>query len=492
MYGLPKTHKKDVLLRPILSMTGSVQHQLAKYLSSPLETVLTLYSSNCIRDSFTFADIIKTSNSSVFLCFFDISSLFTNVPLAETIQICADALYSSEHPPSPFPRQIFIQLMEMATSSVEFSFNDIMHRQIDVVTMGSPLGPALANIFVGYYESKLFQTTSKPEMYYRYMDETFVVFSNEDECDLFLYSLNSLHPSLRFTFKKESNLGLPFLDVLVEKSPSKFITSIYRKPTFTGQYLRWNSFSPRKRKTNLILTLTHRALAICAPERLPSEVEKIKFILLTNGYPEHVIKSFMAMKMKQFHALPKFGPEKFPVYLHLPWLGSVSTRFEKQVKSAVKQCFSAVEPRVVYSTNELLPPTNKDVLPALQKSNVIQQFSCHCDSRDVGCTSQRLQDRIKQHAPKSIRSCSSSQKRLSPARRCKSSTHTNTQSLASDSAIGLNLLHTVILSALNIVMTADFLFLPKAAHLFIYLLMKPLSSKLLTPPSADKNNSNTA
>ena len=58
----------------------------------------------------------------------------------------------------------------------------------------------------------------------------------------------------------------------------------------------------------------------------------------------------------------------------------------------------------------------------------------------MGHTSQRLQDRIKQHVPKSIRSCSFSQKRLLPARRCKSSTQTNTQSLASDSAIGLHLL----------------------------------------------------
>ena len=354
--------------------------------------------------------------------------------------------------------------------------------------MGSPLGPALANIFVGYFESKLFQTTSKPEMYYRYMDDTFVVFSDEDECDLSLDSLNMLHPSLRFTIKKESNLALPFLDVLVEKSPSKFITSIYRKPTFIGQYLRWNSFSPRKRKTKLILTLTHRALAICSPERLPSKLDKIKSILLTNGYPENVIKSFMAMKMNQFYALPKLGLKK--CYLRLPWLGSVSTQFEKQVKSAVKPCFSAVELRVVYSTKKLLPATNKDVLPALHKSNMIYQFSCHCDSRYVGRTSQRLQNRIKQHVPKSIRSCSSSHKRLLPARRCKSSTQTNTQSLASDSAIGLHLYR--ILRALNIIMTADFLSLPKAAHLFIYLLLKPLSSKLLTPPSADKKNSYTA
>ena len=163
---LLETH--DAWSGPDVSQMKLLSGQLAKYLSSLLEPVLTLYSSNCIRDSFTFADIIKTSNLdpfSVFLCSFDISSLFTNVPLAETIQICADALYSSEHPPAPFPRQIFVELMEMATSCVEFSFNDIMHRQIDGVAMGSPLGPALANIFVGYYESKLFQTTSKPEMY---------------------------------------------------------------------------------------------------------------------------------------------------------------------------------------------------------------------------------------------------------------------------------------------------------------------------------------
>ena len=255
-----------------------------------------------------------------------------------------------------------------------------------------------------------------------------------------LNSRNSLHPSLRYTFEKESNLPLPFLDVLVEKSPSKFITSIYWKPTFTGQYLRWNSFSPRKRKTNLILTLIHLALAICSPERLPSELDDVKYILLTNGYPEHVIKSFMVMKMKQFHALLKFGPEKCPIYLRLPWLGFVFTRFEKQVKSAVKQCFSAVEPRVVYSTKELLPATNKNVLPALQKSNVIYHFSCHCDGRYVGRTSQKLLDKIKHHVSKSIRSCSSFQKRLLPARYCKSSTQTNTQSLASDSAIGLHLL----------------------------------------------------
>jgi len=47
--------------------------------------------------------------------------------------------------------------MEMATHSVEFSFNDIIYQQSDRIAIGSPLSPALANIFVGYYESKLFE-----------------------------------------------------------------------------------------------------------------------------------------------------------------------------------------------------------------------------------------------------------------------------------------------------------------------------------------------
>ena len=115
-------------------------------------------------------------------------------------------------------------------------------------------------------------------------------------------------------------------------------------------------------------------------------------------------------------------------------------RFENQVKSAVKQCFSADETRVVvYSTNKLLSATNNVVRPALQKRNGIYQFACHCDiSRYIGLLSQKLQEKIKQHISKSIGSFSSSQKRLLPARRCKPFTHTNTQSFASDSDIGLH------------------------------------------------------
>ena len=58
MYGLPKTHKTNVPLRPILSMIGSSHHELSKWLTSLLELVLKRFLTHCIRDSFTFADAI--------------------------------------------------------------------------------------------------------------------------------------------------------------------------------------------------------------------------------------------------------------------------------------------------------------------------------------------------------------------------------------------------------------------------------------------------
>ena len=145
--------------------------------------------------------------------------------------------------------------------------------------MGSPLGPALANIFVGYQEVKLFNIVKRPLVHFRYVDDTFAVFNNEQDCNTFFIQLNSLHPSLCFINEKKSNHSLAFLDVLVERHDSEFLTLVYRKPTFTGQYLHWNSFSPQKRKINLIGTLVHRAFMICSKSKLDQKLDKIRSIL---------------------------------------------------------------------------------------------------------------------------------------------------------------------------------------------------------------------
>ena len=270
--------------------------------------------------------------------------------------------------------------------------------------MGSPLSVALANIFVGYLESKLFESTTKPSLYHQYVDDTFAIFGSEDECTSFLDALNSMHSALKFTFEKKENAQLPFLDVLVEKSNEGFLTSVFRKPTFTGQYFRWDPFGPTKRKTNLIETLVHRALMICSKSKLQHELENISSILQNNGYPESIIQSIISKKIALFNRKPKEGPQKCPVYLKLPWIGKISLNFEKQTKIAINRCYQAVEPRIIFTTRKILPAIHKDVLPSLQQSMVVYQYVCRCDCRYVGRTSQRLQDRINQHIPRCIRS----------------------------------------------------------------------------------------
>lgn len=93
---LLKVHKVNVPLRPILSMVGSVQHELAKWLVEILDPVLKFYSDYCTQDSFQFVSYIhklQRTTDNDFLMSFDICSLFTNVPLDETIDIYADYLH---------------------------------------------------------------------------------------------------------------------------------------------------------------------------------------------------------------------------------------------------------------------------------------------------------------------------------------------------------------------------------------------------------------
>ena len=287
--------------------------------------------------------------------------------------------------------------MKRASSSVEFSFNNTMYKQTDGVAMGLLFGAGLANIFVGYYEEKLFSQTQKPPAYFRYVDDTFAIFDHEAEADEFLTKLNCLHPSLRHTFEKEKDKCLSFLDVYVERTDIGFETNVYGKLTFTGQYLRWESISSLKRKINLISTLMHRALMICIKRRLNGEIERIKKILLDNGYPKNVINTQIATKIAQFSTLKRFGPEKCPVYLRVPWIGKPSTNLEKEIKPPWKSAMVPSAPAWSLLQNACyLWPARMFYLP-FRKSCVIYEHKCHCDGRYVRRTSQRLQDRIKQH-----------------------------------------------------------------------------------------------
>ena len=180
---------------------------------------------------------------------------------------------------------------------------------------------------------------------------------------------------------------------------------MFRKPTFTGQYIRWDAFSPQIYKINLIKSLVHRAVRICTPDKLENEIDQLCLLFANNGYPPGVVTG--EIKRTLTPGPPKFGPRRCPIYLRLPWIGTCASKgFERQVQRAVRQAYYACELHVVFTSRHMFRSTIKDRLPTQQLSNVIYLFRCRCDRRYVGKTTQHLMWRIKQHVPTGITAAS--------------------------------------------------------------------------------------
>jgi len=177
-----------------------------------------------------------------------------------------------------------------------------MYKQLNGVAMGSPIGSVLANIFVVFHESRLFDNTAKPGIYFRYVDDCFVNFRSELDYDYFQEKLTLLYPALKFTVEKEEKTN-PF-NFLNAYEGTEFLTSVYRNPTFTGQYIHLNSCSPKTRKISLIKILVHRGAMICSKIKLDLELDKRKQLVI-----ENVLLSCINQKLANFAAEKQFGPE---------------------------------------------------------------------------------------------------------------------------------------------------------------------------------------
>ena len=165
-----------------------------------------------------------------------------------------------------------------------------MYKQIDGVAMGSPLGPILANIFVGYLESKLFLNCKSPLMYLRYVDDTFVMFENRQESSSFLNDLNNLHKNLSFTKEEEHNNSLNFLDVCVQRSvEGELLTKIHRKLNSEALYVPWASFGPVKQKLGVLTGMVKRFTRLCSPCFLEGELKTLQNTFLSLGYPSNLV-----------------------------------------------------------------------------------------------------------------------------------------------------------------------------------------------------------
>jgi len=405
MYGLPKVHKDGIPLRPILSAIGTCSYQLAKFLV-PILTPLTT-NIFTVKDSFTFAKEITTiSFDKCCMVSFDIVSLFTNIPLKETIDICMNNLFQTVETVQGFSKENLRKMLELSVQDCHFIFNNQLFIQRDGVAMGSPLGPTLANAFLCYYEHIWLSNCPipfKPLYYRRFVDDTFLIFKAQEHVQEFLSYLNSQHPNMKFTVEYEKDGKLPFLDMYIHHSGNSFDISMYRKPTFTGLCSKFSSFIPLTYKRNLVNTLTTRAYYICSNwTYINQELSFIRNLLYNNGFPKHFTDTYIGKTLNNIlsNKHSNITVPKKVLYFPVTYTGPPSLQLKQKVSKLVSEFYPQIKLRVIFRTKNIIQNLFKfkDTVPSELKSNIVYKYTCDsCKASYIGKTTKHLKTRISQH-----------------------------------------------------------------------------------------------
>ena len=126
----------------------------------------------------------------------------------------------------------------------------------------------------------------KPVFYIMYVDDIFFLFELAEHLSKFRNYFNTCHPNISFSFEQKKNGKLPFLDIEVSREKGKFVTTVYRKTTFSGVYTHFGRFLPTMYTFGMVYTLAYRCFKICFDwTKFHEELRFLKQVFLENGYP---------------------------------------------------------------------------------------------------------------------------------------------------------------------------------------------------------------
>ena len=352
---------------------------------------------------------------------FDVVSLFTKVPLEYTIELILNKIYRDKIVKTKLKREEMKKLLQICTKEMHFSFNGVIYRQVDGVAMGSPLGPVLANVFMVELEKILVpQLESSVALWYRYVDDTFT-FIKKGKLEEVLERLNSFHDSIKFTYEKEKDGVISFLDVkVITKTDRTFDTDVHRKQTDTNIYMNWNAFAPRVWKIGTLKGLVRRAFVICSNEEFRNkEISFLKTVFgKINGFPSKVIhNTIRSVKLKieqeisppeeeiagtvevQNTEVAEGTDNEVKPFICLPYKGKEGEKIVSQFRDALAKALpSNVKPQFAYKGKKIGSYFRlKDQVPIEHQSDCVYAFKPENATKYVGETSVRFGDRTHEH-----------------------------------------------------------------------------------------------
>ncbi|XP_072020493.1 uncharacterized protein [Amphiura filiformis] len=406
-YGLPKIHKASCPIRPIVASCGSITYNSAKYVADLLAPLV----GKTDRHLKNSADLVdKLSNIIVAddecLLSYDVTALFTSVPVDESLRIIHDLLTNDTSLPertSLTPQQIS-DLLGVCLKTTYFIHNGAFYSQCEGAAMGSPVSPIIANLFMEHFEELALSSFPTPPVFYgRYVDDTMVILKRS-VVDSFTDHLNSIHPAIKFSVEHEQDSRIAMLDTLIHKNENGSLSfSVYRKSTHTmeireyvhahtDQYLHFDSNQPLQHKLGVIRTLKHRAHTISSDnETLNKELDHIQQSLSICGYTKQVWDSLASNKITPKPRRPDYTA---PVgSITIPYIQGVTEGLSRTIRKAGVQVH--VKPTNTIRRMLVAP---KDKPKKCDRSCVIYGITCNnCESQYVGETERPLRKRLTEH-----------------------------------------------------------------------------------------------
>ena len=220
---------------------------------------------------------------------------------------------------------------------------------------------------------------------------------------------NSRHKNIKFTYEEENNNTIAFLDILITRLGNELQTSLFRKKTFSGVYLNFNSHLPSEYKKGLIHTLLYRAYNICSNySNVHQEIVYLKNVWQKNSFPLFFIdKCIYKFLDKLFikHDSNKIKSEKKEIRISLEFLGKSSLQVKKQLIDIFRSCHKNIKLTVVFKSSNRIKNAFrfKEQLPKSINSKVIYKYTCDtCNSVYIGKTKRHLLVRQYEHLGTSV------------------------------------------------------------------------------------------
>ena len=335
---------------------------------------------------------------------FDVSSLYTNVPVMEAIDVCTNLLYSGNYELPPVDRETFVKLAQISSCNILMSTHDGYYRQVDGLAMGAPPAPHFANGWLSQFDPII---KGNAKIFSRYMDD---ILRNIKRGSLQqkLDEINSLHPNLKFTCEREEDGKIAFLDMKIINCQGKLSSTWYNKPTDTGLIMNYHALAPKKYKWSVVSGFVYRIHRACSTwGHFHESLEKAKRVLEKNQYPPDFYEPIIEQTMKNIYngkestknttttdTEEKAADEIQKKLLFVQYRGKCSEDYARALHRSNAPCTVVMTLRKLRTVMpSIKPPIEKEI-----RSGIVYKFTCsRCQACYVGFTCRHLKTRSDEH-----------------------------------------------------------------------------------------------